>query len=262
MKFFSAAVLTLALLLPSIAQAGPDHTDVVKFFKGQLVDKGVNLSGACGAFQITQRVAWDLRFQGYKFLVKKGGNRAVPQPDGSCLDGDHTSAPGYATDYLISTNEGFVGYDLLGDGGGENKPQWAGPETAQAMVDRNRNNFGEPVRPFGGVDPVDPPPVVPPVEPPPVVDSTTDVLQAEVLTLQANIMELSVQIKQLKAANEDLQRQMAGVNESITGSLNSVAAAVNGVIDLKNYLKQHPIPDGCKVAYLGCKPTFNYPPVQ
>lgn len=146
--------LTLVLLL-AIPAFGQDHSAEVKFFKNQLVSQGVNLDGACGAFAITQRVAWDLRFQGYKFLVKQGGNRAILQPDGTCLDGDHASGPGYATDYLISVNEGYVGYDLLGDGGGANNPQWIGPENDAEMVARNRKNFGEPVQPVGGV-PADP----------------------------------------------------------------------------------------------------------
>lgn len=155
-RILSCALLIIGLFAaPAFCQ---DHSAEVKFFKTQLENKGVNLSGACGAFAITQRVAWDLRFQGYKFLVKQGGNRAILQSDGSCLDGDHASGPGYATDYLISVNEGYVGYDLLGDGGGANNPQWIGPETDAEMVDRNRKNFGEPVQPAGGApaDPMDP----------------------------------------------------------------------------------------------------------
>ena len=95
----------------------------------------------------------------------------MPQPDGSCLDGDHTGAPGYATDYLIERGTWF-GFDILGDGGGANNPQWPDePETAPDMVERNRQNFRPPV-PDG-----DPPP-----EPP------------------ADLARLSAKVKQLEAA--------------------------------------------------------------
>lgn len=117
------------------------HLDVVQAVKAELEAAGVSLSGACGAFRLTNRVA--LRV-GFKLLRKAGGNRAIPQSDGSCLDGDHGSGPGYATDYLIDPVT-FYGYDILGDGGGANNPQWGEPETDPDMVKRNRENFAEPV---------------------------------------------------------------------------------------------------------------------
>jgi len=75
--------------------------------KAQLEAEGVNLSGACGAFAITKRVAWGLRSFGVGLVAKPGGNQCE----------------GYSTDYICFQNGD--GVDLLGDAGGQNTPQWA-----------------------------------------------------------------------------------------------------------------------------------------
>lgn len=105
-------------------------------------------------------------------------------------------------------------------------------------------------------------PVVCEGAPPVVIGGGTQPAPVDLSPVLAKVNELTAQVQALQADNVDLRRQLAAVNESISGALDSAAAAVNMSIDLKNYIKQHPIPDGCKVSYLGCKPTFNYPPVQ
>jgi hypothetical protein len=148
--------------------------DIVAKAKADLEARGVTLSGACGAIKITNLVAWRLRPQ-YYLLRKGGGNRAVLKADGSCLSGDQTADPeGFATDYLIDKDT-FFGFDVLGDGGGNNSPQWAGPETAPEMVARNRVNGRVPLDPAGYfpepviVAPPEPDPM-PAVVPPPSDD--------------------------------------------------------------------------------------------
>jgi hypothetical protein len=137
-----------------------NNLDVVQAVKAQLEAQGVNLSGACGAFAITNEVA---RRVGFGLLRKAGGNRAIPQDGGGCLDGDHGSGPGYATDYIIDPQT-FFGYDILGDGGGANNPQWPDePETDAEMVKRNRENFASPVG--GGPVPTPTPVPVPTPQP-------------------------------------------------------------------------------------------------
>lgn len=129
---------------------------VVEHIKAELEARGVNLSGACGAAQITVRVAYMLRDR-YGLLVKKAGNRAVFRSDGTCVDGDHANAgePGFATDYLIDRST-FYGYDILSDGGGANGPQWPDdPETTE--VARNKANFAEAPNLDGTIDPPHPP---------------------------------------------------------------------------------------------------------
>lgn len=177
---------------------------VVASVKVDLVKRGVNLNGACGAFAITCRVAWILRSQGYKFLRKTAGNRAIPQPGGGCLTGDESSAPGYATDYLIAANEGFVGYDILGDGGGANDPQWNGPENDPTMVARNMANWAEPFDPGDGTVPVpDPTPSPAPVPTPTPVDlgpvlSAITALKGNLAPLESGQFELVQRLDALK----------------------------------------------------------------
>ena len=50
-----------------------DHTDVVAAVKNDLLARGVDLAGPCGAFKITSRVAWQLRAEGWG-LIHSGGN--------------------------------------------------------------------------------------------------------------------------------------------------------------------------------------------
>jgi hypothetical protein len=158
-KVFLATAMCLLVAIGAFAQ---DYTSVVVAVKADLVAHGVNISGACGALSITSEVA---RRIGFKLLHKGGGYRAVPLPDGTCVEGDQTSNPeGYATDYIIAPMQGYVGYDILGDGGGANIPQFAGPENAPDMVQRNINNWREPV-PVGS--PLPPPVVTPPTPPTP-----------------------------------------------------------------------------------------------
>lgn len=86
--------------------ASENHKDLVRAVKDSLVAAGVDLSGPCGAFEITKRVAWGLRFEGAGLLDKPSGN----------------NCGGYATD-IVCYSDGLI-YDCLEDGGGENKPQW------------------------------------------------------------------------------------------------------------------------------------------
>jgi hypothetical protein len=81
--------------------------ETVEQVKADLVARGVDLSGPCGAFQITRRVAWALRDSGAGLLEKRSGN----------------NCEGYATD-VICYPDGST-FDILEDGGGINKPRWA-----------------------------------------------------------------------------------------------------------------------------------------
>lgn len=160
-----------------------NHLDVVQAVKADLEARRVPLSGSCGAFRILYGVAIRLNASDpakpWGFLLKTGGNRAVPQPDGSCLSGDETTAPGYATDYLIDKRT-MYGYDVLGDGGGANTPQWPDdPETAPDMVARNTAYFRapEPWTGWGNAPPGEEPPGDP-TDDPPVVPSDADIIAA------------------------------------------------------------------------------------
>lgn len=227
-------ILTAVALLLQAPVYAQDHSNVVAEVKGRLQSQGVDLSGACGAFQITNRVALEL--QGYKLLRKAGGNRAIPQPGGGCLDGDHAGGPGYATDYLISINEGFVGYDLLGDGGGENRPQWLGPEGGAEIIARNVNNAANPVgepSPAPVPVPVPSPTPVPVPNPSPSVDYSR--LLERIIELQSTqllrIDETLVVVKDTNVRVTNLDRTVAQTLGSISKFVGKyIAPAIGGYL--------------------------------
>lgn len=101
---------------PPPVAVGPPASETVAYVaavKAQLVAQGVPLTGPCGAFQITKRVAWGLRFQGYGLLSKPSGN----------------NCEGYATDIVMKNNGAGDIVDVLGDGGGQNTPLWGISDT-------------------------------------------------------------------------------------------------------------------------------------
>ena len=91
--------------------------------KAQLQARGVDLTGPCGAFAITKRVAWGLRATGAGLLSKPSGN----------------NCEGFAVD-IIAFPTGLI-VDILGDAGNANTPSW---------------NPGEPVEPARYRPAVDP----------------------------------------------------------------------------------------------------------
>jgi hypothetical protein len=184
-----------------------NHRDLVTAVKDHFEATGVPLAGACGAFRICNEVARILNTGGvpdsdgrlpWGLLKKAGGHRAVPSESG-CQDGDATSAPGYATDYLIARDTWF-GFDILGDSGGANEPQW--PDTPETtFVDRNRENFANPIGTIVIVPPVvvDPGPGPIVVVPPP-----TSVDLAQVLTRLDALGAQLVSLENLVKQHEDM----------------------------------------------------------
>jgi hypothetical protein len=158
----------VALLLASLAFA-QNHTDIVAAVKAELQAQGKDLSGACGAFSITKRVAWRLRSEGAGLLSKPGGN----------------NCEGYSVDYV--TYPDGSGIDILGDAGGANSPGWDQGEVAGALSGRWR-------APFDPGDVAIPPVVVlpPPVTAPP----STATLEAQIL---AALLALQVDERETKA---------------------------------------------------------------
>ena len=129
-----------------------DHTWIVQTIKDQLVERGVSLSGPCGAFEITKRVAWQLRFEGAGLLFKDFENRCEDRAVDVIVypDGEH--------------------FDCLIDGGGRNEPAWQ--PKGQVNPDRRRA-------------PVDPGDTEPPPPPPPPPEEPTDPDAADFLKFLA-----------------------------------------------------------------------------
>lgn len=89
-----------------VDDVGQPTAAYVRQVKDRLQAAGVSLTGACGAFEITKRVAWDLRHSGAGLLAKPGGN----------------NCQGYATDIVAFKDRAF---DILSDGGNTNGPIWS-----------------------------------------------------------------------------------------------------------------------------------------
>lgn len=98
----------LWLLLALVFVASPlfAQQSVVVQVKADLLARGFNLSGECGAFEVVKRVAWNLRGQGFGLVAKSGGS----------------NCQGYSTDLIQSASQWV---DILGDAGGQNEPQWS-----------------------------------------------------------------------------------------------------------------------------------------
>ena len=91
---------------PPAPPAQEPTTALVAIVKADLQRTGVSLSGPCGAFAITQRVAWLCRGSGAGLLAKSSGNQCQ----------------GYAVDIVAYPDRA---YDVLSDAGGANTPQAA-----------------------------------------------------------------------------------------------------------------------------------------
>jgi hypothetical protein len=97
-----------------------DHTDVVARIRGQLESAGVDVHTVAGAFEITKRVAWELRSEGAGLLIKTAGENIwnwngmsfsaarICYPDGALrkilTDVPTTDNPEWADDGTVTTD--------------------------------------------------------------------------------------------------------------------------------------------------------------
>lgn len=166
--------LTLLFLLFTLPATAQDHRDVVVRVKAELVARNIDITGPCGAFKITKRVAWVLRAEQAGLLDKPGGNQCE----------------GFATD-VVAYPSGQI-FDILSDGGTENGPAWQD----KGIEDRDRYRpavdpgdvAGTPTTPI----PASPPPATPIFVPIPATDlspvlNALAVNQALLLNIQAQV---------------------------------------------------------------------------
>ena len=183
-------VLSVGLLLIATSAFGQDHTesdhrDVVVTVKNALVAQGVSLQGSCGAFQITKRVAWLLREEGFG-LIAKGGNHCE----------------GYSVDAVILPSG--LHYDILVDAGTFNGPSWNLVKHDETQLPYLRpGDYREPFdpgdSPMPTPIPVPDPPVVTPT-PLPSTDLTPvllrlNMLEAEIQAVHAELKEFRAEVK-------------------------------------------------------------------
>ena len=186
MKTQNVLILLVFWLVAASASA---QEGVVRAVKTRLEASGVALDGPCGAFEITKRVAWQLRSTGAGVLDKPSGNNC----GGRSVD-------------IIAYPDGRL-VDILSDAGGSNGPVW---------------NPIEPVDPSRWRAPVDPgdgaPVVVPP--PSPTVDlspllSRLDALERAVQALSGTVPDLEQRVAQQGAALDDRVVALATVLEQL-----------------------------------------------
>lgn len=163
-----ALCLVLWIALIPCGAYAQDHQADVALVKSQLIAQGVDLSGPCGAFQITKRVAWQLKGEGYGLL----GGKTTGQ-NGCAINGDK-----YAVDWLLKPSG--HGVDILGDAGGENAPLWR-EEEAPAQFYRP------------AFDPGDSPAPTPTPQPP--VFDPTDLLN-QIAALRMELSELKLKLSE------------------------------------------------------------------
>jgi hypothetical protein len=155
------------------AQPAP-QLETIQTIRETLQAQGVDLTGSCGAFAITHRVAWAVRAQGLGLVAKPYGEQCR----------------GYKTDGLAFLHAGQLGViDILVDAGGQNEPSW--------IVDFPTQNLA--IRWAAPFDPGDPTPS-PPAPPESSVDLT--LVLREITALQT---QLEVQVKLLQEQIARLQ---------------------------------------------------------
>lgn len=147
------------------------HLDTVREAKTFLEMQGANLSGSCGAWQISNLTAWRLRDEGAGILQKPAGN----------------NCRGYAVDVVVYKNG--QAYDVLISAGEQNGPSW----NDIGVLDPARWHAPIPVEDGGGPpDPDDPPPPPPssPPDPLPVLEEIR--VGVDVLRLTADRIKVAV----------------------------------------------------------------------
>ena len=134
--------------------------ELIASIKADLVARGVNLTGPCGAFEITKRVAWALRGEGFGLVAKS------PAQNGCDANGER-----FAID-AIMLRDGQT-FDILVSAGGEEdanhqpKPGTGNGPAFQVTGAAPRESWRAPFQ----VDPLpDPPKPDPPKPDPPKPD--------------------------------------------------------------------------------------------
>lgn len=172
-----------------------NHLDTVVNMKRQLEAAHVDLTGPCGAFEITKRVAWALRGEGAGLLAKPSGN----------------NCDGFATDIVMYSGDGAL-VDILSDSGGGNGPTWTVTGELRPL-DQWRAPFFTPIP--GAVDPE-------PV-PPPDTGGSDDAIAAldqklTILAVQADRNADAIMARN-DANTEKIQQQLNQIVEDAESTL-------------------------------------------
>jgi hypothetical protein len=157
-----------------------NRTTTVAFVKGALEQRGASLTGACGAFAITSRVAWALRDEGIGLIHCEGHQ-----------NGCNVGVERYRVDTLMWPDGEWV--DLLINAETENRPAWQYHDGTEARYPRVDGSLWRP--------PFDPDPPAAPGAPPPT-------------PRQALLSELADRFRQAGALLEEIGALLQGAAEA------------------------------------------------
>lgn len=230
-------VLFAVFLLAATGASAQDHTPTVAAVKREVLARGISTANACGAFEITRRVAWAVAAEGWG-LVHSDANGCVFQGEK------------YRADALMQRNGLTI--DMLGHSESDegdtsnpnnyNIPQWGGTGPQPG------GNWREPM------NPMDPGPVTPPVTPPgppppvvvvpPSIDLSTVYakLAEQYAAIQRNYDQVERVYVDLAAREKALSDQLRAHDESPTwvrkffGDGKTITAIITG---LGVFIAQH-----------------------
>jgi hypothetical protein len=189
-------VLIGLLVATPVGAQGTPHAEVVAAVKASLEARGVNLR-ECGAFEITRRVAWQLRGEGAGLLAKPYGN----------------NCEGFAVEIIVYPDGRH--YDILVDAGGSNGPTWRDA----GVIDPSR--WRAPVDP----DPAPPVVVSPPPPPAPIAAVDLSPVLNQLATIEAELATLRA--VQTATAERDAQ-----AHQAIRDDIHSFRQAANNVLKI------------------------------
>jgi hypothetical protein len=187
--------------------------ELIASIKADLVAKGVNLTGPCGAFQITSRVAWALRGEGFGLIAKS------PAQNGCNANGQR-----YAID-AIMLQDGQT-FDILISAGGEedanrqpipgtgNGPAWQ--VTGAAPRDSWRAPFEVDVAPK---PPSDDTPGRTEESRPPVAGDVERILAGQAAAADRILAGQAAQTERILAAIAELRQEAANLGKTLLPQL-------------------------------------------
>ena len=183
--------LALVLLAPSTSLAQPiNRLSTVQAVKAR-ISPTIDLThgpGECGRFEVTKRVAWELRAEGAGFLAKTGAQN-------KCNEHNTTESPGYGVDILMYTDGTVV--DILGSGSdGPNTPLWLVLSPAPLSSWRAPFDPGDDGLPPFPLTPDPPPPPIPVVD---LLKAITD-LRLDLIRVETKIDIIAESLEAHRAA--------------------------------------------------------------
>lgn len=209
--------VVIALVLLAAPVAAQDHRDVVERVRRELTARGIIPAGIvntgnnewpCGVHEITRRVAWELRAEGWGLLEKSSGNHC------------EWKGQRYSMDYIVLPDGRSVDVAVSGSFDGvttDSAPSW--------HIEQNDSHIGRwrpPMEPDDGPPPA-PPPAPTPRPPPAIVPPPAPPLDLSHVATKEDIQKLQ---QTLDAVKEDTGEIRAGMNRVLKAFSKYVLPAV------------------------------------